>query len=112
MARLVVVPGQLEGEPAVVGEPIGPPREQLQVMRHPLEHGIRDDHVDRRFGPPVPHVFDPEAQAPRPSSSCCRDALGGRDHVRRRVDPQHIGVGPALRQGGGQLAWAAPEIDN
>ena len=64
VARLVEVAGHLERQPAAVGQETRPARQHVQVIRHPLQHRVGDDHVHPAVRLPVPDVAEREAEPP------------------------------------------------
>ncbi len=83
------------------------PREQRLVARHPLQGGRREQHVDRPFRIPFAEVGLTELQSTRNGL-----AAGVSDHLGRVVDPDHMGVRPALEQLGGSGPRAAAQVDD
>ena len=76
------------------------------MIRHPLQRGVAEDHVDRAGRAPVPEVLYRETD------------LGGGirssafDHLRRGVDAEDGRARPPVRERGGELAGTAPEVNH
>src|SRR5690625_1365630 len=80
-------------------------RQQGQVVRHPLEQGIGEEHIDRRRRLPCSHIgFHPrDATIASPRTV---------QHVRRGIHTDDGGVGPAFGERPCRRAAAAPQIND
>ncbi len=105
MARLVEVPGDLEGQPAALGHPLLERAEELEVSRDPLQGGVRHDDV----GPvsPCGPLLDPADREVHPVGPA-----SGADHGLAGVDPLDPGGGPALCERQRQISRPAAEVDD
>jgi len=96
-----------ERERAVRRDAVGERRQQVEVSRHPLERGSRDQQVDRGVGSPLAQVVEHVVDA-----AVGVTLAGALHHLRRRVDASHAGVRPAGEQDRRRLAGPAPEVDD
>src|SRR5262249_14416603 len=124
--RLVEVTRDLEGQPAVGGQPVRPADQQLTMAGHPLQHRVGDDHVGQALRFPVPYIVEHERQSrsmarrdgpgPRgrrgPRGTYRSELAGLLDHLGRAVHAAYRGRGPSLREQGGQVSWAATHVDH
>lgn len=103
MRDVIVIRRDLHGDLSAGVEPREQLRNQLRMIITPLQGGIAEDQV------PVAgeggQISRLENQA-RPS-----ERSGFLQHLRRRVQPGHIGVGKPVRQLTRQLAGAASQVN-
>jgi hypothetical protein len=102
---LAEVAGDLDGEPAAGSEQAGEPVEERQVVGHPLQGGVADEHVDGR-------LWRPRAQVGEGVADAVRAVLGlrSRDHLGRVVDALDAGRRPALGELPGERPGPAAEV--
>ena len=103
VAGLVEVAGHLEGEPAARRDLGHERRQQVEVVGHPLQRGVGDEHVDAALrGGPVPQVADGEVIAASPWSRRPPRPSRGWSRRRGRRRPGQRSASSAVRLPGPQ----------
>ena len=103
MTRLVEVAGHLERQPATLGAAVlRNRRQQAAVVRHPVQRGVADKHVDRRGRTPITKV--------------CEDELGRGSLVRSRAlaiisgdESTPTTVASGQRSASDAVSWPGPQ---
>ncbi len=106
VGRVPEVRRHLHRQLTVRGQLITQPLDQRRMMRHPLQAGVGEDHVDGRRGRPLPEIAMLEPQ------TFARVGLGLLEHVGRRVDTERLGRADMAMQLGRQLARPTSEVDH
>ena len=112
MRRLAEVARHLESEPAARAHRADQVVQQVEVVGHPLEGGVRDEYVDRALRPPGAQVRLDEGQSARARVAVAVFVASLADHLRGAVDADDVGVGPAVRERRGQVAGATAQVDD
>ncbi len=82
------------------------------MARHPLQRGVGDEHVDLLVRPPVTQIAQAHLELVPPDSGVGDNLLCCLDHRCRRVDAEHTGARPALRQQRGLRGGPAAQVDH